>query len=188
MTDSKTKWNRKYEERLMNGEESEVNERLKKLEQYFSGEGSALDFACGLGQNSIFLAEKGFHVESLDISEIAIQHLQSEASKRQIHVEGTVTDLSEWSNLYLAENKFELIVITYYLDRDILPHLKNVLKKSGLFFMETFYISEKCHTHGVSERYKLNSQELLAEFKNWQILYYEENEVEGRQTILCRKI
>lgn len=188
MTDSKTKWNRKYGERLMNGEESLVNERLKKFEQYFPDGGMALDFACGLGQNSIYLAEQGFHVQSFDISDVAIQNLRAEASKKQLHVEAKVSDLTEWSNLSLSKDSFNLVVITYYLDREIIPKLKQVLDKSGLFFLETFYQSNKCHSDGVSDRYKLQSQELLVEFKDWQILFFEENEEEGRQTILCRKI
>jgi tellurite methyltransferase len=49
--------------------------------------------------------------------------------------------------------------------------------------METFYLSPKNENQGVSNHYKLQPGELLADFSDWKVLFYEENEQEGRQTI-----
>ncbi len=67
------------------------------------------------------------------------------------------------------------------------PFVKSIIKKNGLFFMETFFRSPKNKDQSVSNQYKLDPHELLTEFADWHILYYEENELEGRQTIFCRK-
>ncbi|GHH98968.1 class I SAM-dependent methyltransferase [Neobacillus kokaensis] len=70
--DDKTKWNAKYKERLNEPEEPKPNSRLKSLTTYFSG-GTALDIACGLGGNSILLAEHNYLVQAIDISDVAIK-------------------------------------------------------------------------------------------------------------------
>lgn len=186
MNESKDKWNQRYKEKLNSGKVHSINGRLKNLEHYFVNGGKALDFACGLGQNSLFLAEKGYTVQAVDISDVAIKYLQEKAREKQLDVVGRVEDLTVRSSLNFSENSFDLIITTNYLDRDILPYLQAAVRESGLFFMETFYQQDK-YLHGVSERYQLTSQELLTEFTGWQILYYEENEQEGRQTVFCRK-
>jgi tellurite methyltransferase len=53
--------------------------------------------------------------------------------------------------------------------------------------METYYQSPYIEEQGVSDQYKLNSNELLAEFGDWKVLYFEENEQEGWQSIFCQK-
>jgi 2-polyprenyl-3-methyl-5-hydroxy-6-metoxy-1,4-benzoquinol methylase len=37
------------------------------------GGGRALDLACGLGGNAVFLARRGFEVDAVDISEVGIE-------------------------------------------------------------------------------------------------------------------
>ncbi|WP_394231323.1 class I SAM-dependent methyltransferase [Niallia oryzisoli] len=183
--DSKRKWNGKYKERLLKSEESSPNVRLQELSSYLIG-GTALDLACGLGGNSMFLANLGYQVKAVDISDVAIEYLQLQSEKKQLTMQPRMADLTDWQSLGLVEESFDLILITYYLDRSIFPLLKTVLKENGYFFMETFYLSPK-NEQIVSDQFKLKPNELLEVFGSWKILYYEENELEGRQTIFCRK-
>lgn len=182
--DSREKWNRKYEERLNNHDRVQANERLKNLALYFEG-GLALDVASGLGGNSLFLAEQGFEVHSYDISEVGIHHLQEQAKKNNLLIHAEVCDLTDMTKLPFAQQSFHLVAMTYYLDRQLFPLIKLLVKEKGYFFMETFY---KSAVNGsISNTYKLYSQELRQEFSDWTIIYFEENPLEGRQTILCRK-
>lgn len=181
--DPKQKWNNKYKERLQKEGEVSPNERLTGLAPYFQG-GTALDFACGLGTNSLFLANSGFTVKALDISEVAIEHLKQQENP---FIDALVCDLTEKERLPLKDEFFDLVVISYYLDREILPFIKSVTKEGGMIFMETFYLSPEAKKEHVSDQFKLQPQELLTQFKGWHILFYEENEKEGRQTILARK-
>lgn len=183
--DPKSKWNGKHKDRLNSLEQSAPNARLQKLLPYLTG-GSALDFACGLGANSLFLAKIGYEVQALDISSVAIQHIKDEAEKQELPVHACVGDLTDWSNLNLKESSFDLVVITYYLDRLTYPLVKPIIKEDGYLFMETFYLSPRNETQGVSDKYKLRSSELLSVFGDWQVHYYEENVQEGRQTIFVR--
>lgn len=187
--DSKRKWNEKYLNQLKEDKVAKCNENLAKLSTYFSG-GKAIDLACGLGGNSIFLAQLGFHVTAVDISDVAIHYVQEQAKIKNLSIEAFVSDLTSLQSLQLDDNKFDLAVITYYLDRNLFPFVTSIVRKGGYIFIETFYktplLGEK-NKH-VSDRYKLCSNELLDTFKSWQILYFEENEQEGIQTIFARKI
>lgn len=183
---SKSKWNSKYKERLQNQEESLANPRLMNLSPYLTG-GSALDLACGLGANSLFLARLNYQVQAIDISDVAVHALQEQAAKQNLAIKARVCDLTELTNHEWTDNYFNLVVITYYLDRALFPFVKSIIKQNGYFFMETFYFSPQKEGQGVSNQYKLRSGELLAEFADWKVLFYEENEQEGRQTIFCQK-
>lgn len=184
--DSKKKWNEKYIARLNESEAIAANERLLKLSPIFQG-GLALDFACGLGANSIHLAKLGYQVDAYDISDVAINHLKERIDADNLAIYPKVYDLENVKSLNINENNFDVVVITYYLDREVFPLMKSIVKKGGYFFMETFYASPTAKKEGVSDKFKLRSQELLTIFSDWQIIFYEENEEEGRQTILVRK-
>ncbi|WP_071394382.1 class I SAM-dependent methyltransferase [Bacillus tuaregi] len=183
--DAKLKWNRKYKDRLLIKESPTPNERLLTLSASLNG-GNALDLACGLGGNSLFLARHGYRVEALDISDIAIDYLQEQTEKQRLSIYPRLADLTDHESLKLLENSFDLVVVTYYLDRSLFPLIKSILNDNGFFFMETFYHSPQ-NKQTVSDSYKLRPNELLTEFGDFHILYFEENEEEGRQTIFCRK-
>lgn len=44
----------------------------------------ALDFACGLGQNGLWLAEQGYIVDLMDISRVALNRAQAEMVRRGV--------------------------------------------------------------------------------------------------------
>ncbi|WP_142752169.1 class I SAM-dependent methyltransferase [Neobacillus piezotolerans] len=180
----KEKWNKKHQERLAEMEEPLPNERLVRLSSYLNGE-KALDLACGLGGNSLFLAERGYEVDAADISETAIHFLREHAQKRELEVHASAMDLADLENLPYKIGAYDLILIAYYLDRSLFPYVKGLLKDGGYFFMETYYDSPK--EGKVSKQFLLKPNELLEEFREWTILFFEENEQEGRQIVFCRK-
>ncbi|WP_053362921.1 methyltransferase domain-containing protein [Bacillus sp. FJAT-27251] len=184
--DPRMKWNSKYKERLIQAELPKPNPRLASLVSGLNG-GAALDLACGLGGNSLFLAEQGFEVDALDISDIAVSHVQEQAERLELPINARRADLTEWDNPAFLKESYDLIVITYYLDRTLFPLVKPLLKENGHFFMETFYQSPSMENGKVSNQFKLRPRELLSQFNEWKILHYEENEREGVQTLFCRK-
>lgn len=183
---SRNKWNLKHQSRISQKEEWSPNERLMNNSYHLEG-GVALDLACGLGANSFYLADLHYEVHALDISDVAIQYVKDEAKKRLLPIYPHLCDLIDWGNLDLPANTYDLVVITYYLDRSLFPFVKSIIKDNGYFFMETFYDSPLNVNKQISNEYKLQSKELLSIFNGWKIHYYEENEQEGRQTILCQK-
>lgn len=184
--EAKEKWNNKYQDIILNKEDREPNERILKVISHIKGE-SAIDIACGLGGNSFFLAESGFNVTAVDISDVAINFVSEQAEKRGLKISTHVVDMSQGSAFPFTAESYDLAVITYYLDRSIFPQVKEMVKPNGYFFMETFFKTSVQGKQTVSEKFKLESNELLREFNDWTILFFEEIEHEGRQTILCKK-
>ncbi len=64
---------------------------------YLTG-GRALDFACGIGRHTLWLAELGYQVDAVDISMAGLQHLAERAKEgglsEDIHL--IQADLTEW--------------------------------------------------------------------------------------------
>ena len=66
-TSSKEKWNQRYSEQEFDPEIEPLSFLKEKLVP--SIEGRALCLAAGNGRNAVYLAEKGFQVDAIDISE-----------------------------------------------------------------------------------------------------------------------
>lgn len=176
----------KHKERLEELKDPAVNPRLMNLSAYLNGD-TALDIACGLGANSLFLARMNYQVEAIDISDVAINFVLEHTRKNGLKIHPWVCDLTELDRVEWQNHSFNLVVMTYYLDRSLFPIVKSLVQENGYFFMETFYQTPQKQNTGISNQYRLQSNELLAEFSGWKILFFEENEQEERQTIFCQK-
>ena len=94
--------------------------------------GDALDLACGLGGNSLLLAEAGMRVTAWDLSPVAIERLRGQADQS---IRAEVRDVIAAPPL---PDSFDVIVVSYFLHRPLLPALVDALRPGGLLFYETF--------------------------------------------------
>ena len=71
MHPDRIKWNRKYRSRrvALSAHPSDIVCNFYHLASH----GCALDIAAGNGRNALFLAQKGFAVDALDISEVGLK-------------------------------------------------------------------------------------------------------------------
>ncbi len=73
MSDKKF-WNNRYRENEIPWDTGSPDSILvRTIDDFPINPGKALELGCGTGTNSLWLAEKGFHVTGLDISELAIE-------------------------------------------------------------------------------------------------------------------
>lgn len=161
--EDKKRWNEKYTKGSL------PQNRLKVLEEYAheSKGKKALDIACGLGRNSKYLAEKGFEVHAIDISDIAIKSLEGITN-----IKAQTVDLDSYT---LKKNNYDLIVCTYFLERRLFPQIKQALKEEGVFIMETFMHDEANTKVPSNKAFLLNKGELESIFKEgYRILYHRE--------------
>ena len=100
----------------------------------FPGGQRALDIACGFGGTSLFLASLGYRVDAVDVSGVALAQVQAEALRRGLQVSLIQADLSRW---WVPARRYDLIVMKYYLNRELMPQLARSLRPGGLLFMET---------------------------------------------------
>lgn len=132
--------------------------------------GTALDLACGLGNNGLVLAEQGLQVTAWDISPVAIQQLRETATGLNLTAE--VRDVE---SMPMPVNAFDVIVVSRFLTRALAPALIQALKPAGLLFYQT-YTRAKLSPQGPSNpEYLLAENELLRLFQGLQLRYYRED-------------
>ncbi len=136
--------------------------------------GRALEPACGLGANSLFLAQRGFEVTAWDFSVVAIRRLRERATGQGLTLSAEVRDVVARPP---APESAEVIVVSRFLDRSLIPHLTAALVPGGLLFYQTF-VREAVSDRGPSDpAYRLAPNELLRLFASLHLLFYRE---EGR--------
>ncbi|MBN2442725.1 MAG: class I SAM-dependent methyltransferase [Spirochaetales bacterium] len=97
-----------------------------------------LDYGCGIGRHSIFLAKKGFKVTAIDVSEKAITYLNNWCKAEDCKIETIITDLND---PLFNERSYDIIlsnnVVYHNRRKDIMDRLEriwNILKPEGFFY------------------------------------------------------
>jgi 2-polyprenyl-3-methyl-5-hydroxy-6-metoxy-1,4-benzoquinol methylase len=144
----KQRWDKKHSKNMM------PQEPIKHIQEYahLATGKQALDIACGNGRHSKYLASLGFEVDALDISSVAIKQLQYIAN---IHAKEV-----DFDRYVLEKEKYDLIVVTYFLERKLFPQMIEALKPNGLIIMETFLHHEKNERTPSNPAFRLNKDEL----------------------------
>ena len=106
--------------------------------------GRVLDIGCGLGDNSIFLAKRGFSVTCMDIARSAIEKGKAKACEQRVKVDFRVGDALKLDK-YFGEGYFAAVI-----DSGLFHSLRNeeralfanqisrVLADGGKYFMLCF--------------------------------------------------
>jgi tellurite methyltransferase len=171
MNDLRRRWDARWRQKVLQAD-WQVDPWLEKALPHL-GPGRALDVACGLGRNALWLSEQGYDVTAVDLSQEALEQLRREASHRQVDIKLLATDL-ETATPVLPEGPFDLIIDIFYLHRPLLPMLVDLLRPGGLMLIRTFSCAGDFPDSGLDPRFVLEEGELLAIFRGWDILLYEE--------------
>ncbi len=138
---------------------------LKEFNYLLPASGRALDVACGLGGNALFLAQRGIKTTAIDISAEAIKKLAGrnhafiDARCEAINIDGV--------------NQYDVIVVSHFLDRTICNEIKNALVPGGLLFYQTFVLDKSDAGSGPGNpAFLLESNELLSLFSGMKVLVY----------------
>jgi len=175
---TKEKWEKRYQSSVIETDNKYplAAEVLHNNSHLLPASGHALDLACGLGANAICLAEHGLTTSAWDISASALEQLAAHAKKHNLHI---ITDDRDVTTKPPEENSFDVIVISRFLERGLMPHIKNAIKSKGLLFYQTF-TKEKVNQSGPSNPdFLLDKNELLNYFHDWLILFYREEGTTG---------
>jgi len=88
------------------------------IREYFGDKArNILDAACGIGTQSIGLAQLGYGISASDISPGEIKQARKEAEKRKLRIDFKVADMRNLSEAY--HNKFDLVIAC----DNAIPHL-----------------------------------------------------------------
>ncbi|MDX1519453.1 MAG: methyltransferase domain-containing protein [Gammaproteobacteria bacterium] len=134
--------------------------------------GTALDLACGLGRNAVFLCQHGLSTSAWDISGEAIRRLDEYASAEGLAITTEVRDVSTQPP---EPDSFDVIVVSHFLERTIMPALGQALTPGGLLFYQTFTRLKVTDTGPENPDYLLEENELLETFAGLELLFYCDN-------------
>jgi SAM-dependent methyltransferase len=135
--------------------------------------GHALDIAMAEGRNSVYLAKKGFSVDGVDYSEVAIRKAKLLARENKATINTINADLNTYT---IKPESYEVIVDIQYLQRSLIPQIKRGLRHGGVVVFENYTVDQLNNALGQSLRrdYLLNRGELKELFKDFEILVYSE--------------
>ena len=176
MIEDKERWNKRYKEKPFR---TWVEPLLEKYVD-IANVGYALDIACGEGRNTHFLAEKGFEVDAVDLSDYALSQVKDDSRIHKIEA-----DLDFYT---LEKNKYDLVVNINYLNRRFFHQIKEALKPEGVVIFETFIIAHGDFDNPQNPEYLLRRNELLHAFIDLDIIYYEERldiNMRGEKTMVA---
>lgn len=146
---------------------------LREHVHLLPAQGDALDLACGLGANALLMADHGLRVQAWDFSSVAIERLEQEAVHRGLSLRGEVRDVE---HVPPEPASFDVIVVSHFLERALMPHLVAALRPGGLLFYQTF-TTDRVEGGGTPSNpgFLLQPNELLALCRPLRLLVYRED-------------
>lgn len=159
MTDEeRVHWNERYRERDPPTEPSDL------LREYVDvlPDGRALDVATGGGRNAIFLAERGYAIDAIDIA-------CERAAERDVEKEIEFVRADIETHDFSVET-YEIIVVSHYYSLNAIPAFKRALAPGGVLLYE-----HRLHPPGDdSHRFRFRSNDLLRACLDLRIVRYGE--------------
>jgi SAM-dependent methyltransferase len=121
--------------------------------------GRALDLACGSGNNAHWLADRGWRVTGVDrtptIDDPRIELITADLEKHEYTIQ---------------PGRWDLIVMSYYLQRDLFPAIQQGLAPGGVAIV-IVHLFEPGHEQS---RFSLHDGELSASFPASEVIAYRE--------------
>ncbi|MFQ5934982.1 MAG: class I SAM-dependent methyltransferase [Acidiferrobacterales bacterium] len=175
MSSDPEKWNMRYRE----ARAASAARVLVENAHLLPPTGTALDLACGLGENALVLAQRGLKTLAWDSSPVAIDKLRKRAQAQGTRVEATVRDVVERPP---EPDRFDVIVVAHFLDRSLVESIINALRPAGLLFYQTFTRTRVGDQGPRNPSYLLADGELLSMFSSLKLLVYREEGLVGNST------
>ncbi len=143
--------------------------------------GRVLDVAMGNGRNALYLAQSGFQVTGIDISNKAIALALENAKGYGVELEAEVGDLEGG---YQIENAaYDVIICFNYLHRLLIPQIKAGIRSGGMVVYETYTVDQPQFGKPRNPDYLLKHNELLDVFSDFRCLSYREGIIENRKAV-----
>jgi SAM-dependent methyltransferase len=182
-TDKRRLWDRKYNDGLPSLTTPDpyfISAYERIVNQWFPNAGRALDLAAGLGRHALWLAEKEWKVNAVDISGVALGDLRQAASQRKVNINLFAMDVAEYT---FEPACFDLIVLFYHLDRRLFPKIVSALNPGGLFICKIAVRWRSENDVAPTDFTPLDRNELLSLVPDLQIVEHHERPVRDRGVV-----
>lgn len=99
--------------------------------------GAALDIAMGQGRNALYLAEHGWKVTGVDISDEGIRIARKTADERKLSLDTIEADTATWD---FGREKWDLVTLIYAgADPRDIERIRTALRPGGMVVVEVFH-------------------------------------------------
>ena len=178
--DEKAVWNRKFSENSHTSLDPDPF-LVSAFDEFLSSQphGNALDVAGGAGRHSIWLAQRGWRAKLLDISDVGVRLAEKNASRvlgpvaKEFLISAEVADLNQVRDL--GTEQYDLVLVFFYLQRELFPALIAALKPGGFLLYKTYTVDQQRFSSGPkNQAFLLQLNELLHAFPSLRVLHYRE--------------
>jgi len=160
------RWNRKYRAGNPNPDFA-PDPLLTSHAHLLDGKGAALDLACGVGHNAIFLARRGYDVMAVDGSEIGLNYCRAAIRNTSLRIRLVAADLER---IALPRDYFDVVLVVRYLYRPLVAQIKSTLKPGGIIIYKTFNTNHLREKPDFKREYLLQHGELREWFSDYDVM------------------
>jgi tellurite methyltransferase len=150
--------------------------------------GRAIDIACGAGRNALYLAERGFEVDAVDISGDALERARETAQRMSLDVNWLEHDLDERLEL---DTSYQLILIVRYVNLPLIRQLAANLAPGGFLVCEQHLVTEADVIGPSNPAFRVSPGDLVAAAEGLHVQHLEETlvtEPDGSAAALARLV
>ena len=144
---------------------------LTRFYRTLPSRGRIIDIATGNGRDLLFLAEKGFECYGLEKSGEALKIAAGWAAERRLPLTMVRGDAN---HLPFTRRSFDGLLVFYFLERQIMGDLVELLRPGGILVYETFLKRQNLIDRHRNPDYLLDDAELLTLLEGLELLFYEE--------------
>jgi SAM-dependent methyltransferase len=146
----------------------------------------ALDLAMGRGRHTALLARTGFRAFGVDRHVDAVRDGVRAAAAEQLTIRAWCADLE---CVPLPVTFFDLVLVTRYLQRTLIPAIADTIVPGGFIVYETFTVHQRTQGRGpTSPDHLLEPGELSRSFPGFEIVFSEEvREPDAIARLVARK-
>ncbi len=171
---TREKWDRIYSERgTEHGRAVRVVEENLHL---LPTSGKGLELACGLANNSFAITAHGIEMAAWDISAVAAERVNQRATQTGAKVTACARDVVTEPP---TAAEYDVVVVSHFLDRSLVPAIITALKPGGLLFYQTFTQTRVVESGPKNSDWRLADGELLTLFAALKPLVYREEGLTG---------
>jgi len=151
---------------------AEPNRHVKHVPELIKS-GRVLDVGVGEGRNALFLAEKGFDVTGIDISQTAIKKFLRLAEQRNLKVTGVAIDALEFE----PDVGYDVVICTAVLHyfsaeqaKRLMRKMKQYTNEGGINLLTVFTKDDQGFKQYPEFHFFEDEEELREMYGDWQIL------------------
>ena len=153
----------------------------------------AIDVACGSGRNTLFLARRGWRVDAVDISAVALGRLRAAADAEDLSVNCVERDLEPASDALdmLGNRRYDLVLLIRYVNMPLVESLLRALVPGGHLIAEMHLRTDEPVAGPRSPRFRVAPGELRRAGAALELLHYHEGLVtdpDGRTVAVAQLV